>query len=382
MGLRFKSIKIHEISIPFRLGYTHALASRKEANSFILCIKTECGQKGYGESIPRSYLTGESMESVWHDIMRRWWPRVRDIEIDSYNELLPKLNDIYLDADRSRHTASYTGVELACIDAAGKAFKTPARNLIKKEPDKISETPFHCTGPIGTRSKIKSATLARIFNAIKFRDIKIKVGFDNDEKRLQKIRKICGPRVNLRADANAAWKLDQALENCEMLRRYNITSIEQPLAHYNIKEMAKINLESGLPVMADESLCTQEDADILIKEKACDIFNIRLGKCGGFSGGRAVYEKMKQANLKCQIGVLVGETSILTAAQQEFMYGIGEQLHHEAGFPKILLKRDPANGAQSPFWRGIIKEKSPRPGLGITVNSEILDRITVQKKEA
>jgi len=36
--------------------------------------------------------------------------------------------------------------------------------------------------------------------------------------------------------------------------------------------------------MADESLCSLDDGRRLIEERAADIFSIRLGKCGGFSG--------------------------------------------------------------------------------------------------
>ncbi|MHC4870540.1 MAG: mandelate racemase/muconate lactonizing enzyme family protein [Planctomycetota bacterium] len=380
MGIRFKKIEVREISVPFRFSYSHALASRREANNFIIKVTTECGWTGFGETIPRDYLTGETMESVWHDILRRWWPRVKELDVESYNQLLPAMHEIYVDADKSRHTASFAGIELACIDAAGKAFDCPARSVITPRPAADNNPDYFHTGPVGSRNKFKTKLITRAFRLLDFRDIKLKVGFENDEDRLSAVRKICGNKTDIRVDANAAWKTDEAIKVSEMLKKYHVTSIEQPVGGKNIKGMVKVTSEAGLKIMADESLCTSDDADLLINEKACNLFNIRLAKCGGFSGCLNIYEKMKEAGLECQLGVLVGETSILTAAQQEFMAALGPQLHHEFAFPKILLKHDPATGAHAPVWQGNIKNLPKSSGFGITVNNELLDRITVQKE--
>ncbi len=380
MGIRFKSIEIRKVEIPFRLKYTHALASRKEGSSIIVKVVTECGKVGYGETIPRSYLTGEDIDSVWHDILKRWWPRVKDIELNNYKEILPAFFDIYSDADRSRHTASYAGIELACIDAMGKAFNQPARNVIENYSQVAQDTIFKSTGPIGTKSIFKTKVIARIFKYLNFPDIKVKTGLDCDQERLQAIRKIFGKNTDIRADANAAWDTNTALKNCDYLKKYNISSIEQPVKADNIKGMARIKKESGIEVMADESLCTRNDAKILIAEHACDIFNIRLAKCGGFNGCLELHKIMKEANLSCQIGVLVGETSIITGAEQEFMTAIGPQRHHEFPFSKILLKKDPASGASAPLKNGCITPPSARKGFGVTVNEKTLDKITIDKK--
>ena len=70
--------------------------------------------------------------------------------------------------------------------------------------------------------------------------------------------------------------------------------------------------------MADESLCTIEDAQELIRMQAADIFNIRLGKCGGFLASLRLVELAQASGLDCHLGTLVGETGILSRAAEIF----------------------------------------------------------------
>ncbi len=76
MGVRFARLVLYEVCIPFRVRYRHALADRREARSLILAVTTEEGVTGYGEAIPRSYLTGEDLDSVRSDILTWLWPAI------------------------------------------------------------------------------------------------------------------------------------------------------------------------------------------------------------------------------------------------------------------------------------------------------------------
>jgi muconate cycloisomerase len=380
MGIKFRSIEIREIKIPFRFEYSHNLAARSEANTIIVAIYTDSGHIGYGEAIPRSYLTGETIETCKHDILKRWWPRVKEVEVERYADLLSIINDIWADADHTRHTASYAGIELACIDALGKAFSQPARYLVSGNDSTLKYTDF--TAPLGGGNMKKLKWTAIAFRLLGFKDVKLKLGYENDEERVKLVRGIFGSGVDIRVDSNAAWSTAEAIEKAKMLKRYSISSIEQPVEADNIVGMARARREGGIEIMADESLCNVSDARELIASRACGIFNIRLAKCGGYSGALAIMEKMNSAGLCAQIGVLVGETSILTAAGQEFLCGVGPQRYHETSFPKIFLKTDIANGASGVFFRGKASEKKSRPGFGVNILMDKLDSVTLNIEKA
>ena len=49
--------------IPFNFSFGHGAAKRKTSDSFLLVLKTDDGKIGIGEGLPRSYVTGETLNS-------------------------------------------------------------------------------------------------------------------------------------------------------------------------------------------------------------------------------------------------------------------------------------------------------------------------------
>ena len=67
-------------------------------------------------------------------------------------------------------------------------------------------------------------------------------------------------------------------------------------------------------MIVDESLVSLADAQALLAVQACDIFNIKISKCGGLLRSRAIAQLASEAGIDCQVGTHVGETDILGAA--------------------------------------------------------------------
>jgi L-alanine-DL-glutamate epimerase-like enolase superfamily enzyme len=106
-----------------------------------------------------------------------------------------------------------------------------------------------------------------------------------------------------------------------MLRRmrpFNIASIEQPVAAVDLAGMRRVREQTGVAVVADESLCSVDDARSLAAARAADVFNIRIGKCGGLLASLEVANFAHENGLRCQLGTLVGETGILSLAAETF----------------------------------------------------------------
>jgi L-alanine-DL-glutamate epimerase-like enolase superfamily enzyme len=147
--------------------------------------------------------------------------------------------------------------------------------------------------------------------------IKVKVGRADDLERLTIIADAA--RGPLRLDANGAWaSAEDAVRALRAMAAIPIASIEQPLPPADLEGARRIREETGLAVMADESLCTLADAERLIEARAADVFNIRIGKCGGVLGALRLVERARASGLGCQLGTLVGETGLLTRAAEIF----------------------------------------------------------------
>lgn len=374
MPIRFNRLDLYEVRIPFRFSFSHSLASRDEANSLILVLHTNRGEAGYGEVVPRGYLTGESTESAWHDICKLWWPQLKEITTapatDHVHGLLDKLEPLYEQADSLRRTASYAGIDIAAVDAFARACGIPGSSLFGQNACSMLHT-----GPIGAMSINKTAWVARILLWILgYRDFKIKLGRDDDLKRVKTVRRIIGD-YPLRADANAAWDVEQAIKMVRELKQLGIVSIEQPVRADDIAGMARVQTEGGLPVMADESLCTREDGRKLLDADAAKLWNVRLAKIGGFSGMINLIRMAKDTRL--HLGVLVGETELLTAAQRACS-GLAEFAHVEYAFSAVLLKKDPFKAnCGGAFGSG--EPLGNQPGLGVKLRYDILEKITVRR---
>lgn len=102
--------------------------------------------------------------------------------------------------------------------------------------------------------------LARIEEKLRmgFRCIKMKIGAIEFDKEMALIRHIreryTKEQIELRVDANGGFTPDEALEKLELLARYDIHSIEQPIRQHRWNDMARLCRESPLPVALDEEL--------------------------------------------------------------------------------------------------------------------------------
>ncbi|MEJ7615739.1 MAG: o-succinylbenzoate synthase [Pyrinomonadaceae bacterium] len=107
--------------------------------------------------------------------------------------------------------------------------------------------------------------------------VKIKPGWDH--KIIAGLRARY-PETQLMADANSAY----TLEDIDLLRQldaYQLTMIEQPLAHDDISDHAQLQREMRTPIWLDESIRSPEDARKAIDMNACRIINLKLGRVGG-----------------------------------------------------------------------------------------------------
>ena len=96
-----------------------------------------------------------------------------------------------------------------------------------------------------------------------FRCVKLKIGAIDFEQELDLIKRIRDRfsfhEVELRLDANGAFKYDEALYKLELLSQYAIHSIEQPIRQGQWAYMAELCRESPLPIALDEELIGVND---------------------------------------------------------------------------------------------------------------------------
>ncbi len=203
-------------------------------------------------------------------------------------------------------------------------------------------------------------------------------GYD-DVQRLGVIRRWAGRKIDIRLDANEAWTPAEAVERIRALEPFGISAVEQPLPHADADALRDVRRQIRTPIMLDESLCSRIDAERAADGEMCDLFNIRLSKCGGFIPSLRLAQFAKQRGLGCQLGCQVGETAVLSAAGRHFAASVAGLRYLEGSYDRHLVHEALAMTDLTFGWGGWAAAL-PGPGLGFTLDSQALARVTVRQE--
>ena len=125
--------------------------------------------------------------------------------------------------------------------------------------------------------------------------------------------------------------------------------------------------------MADESCCTQYDANRLATLQACDYFNIKLGKSGGIYNALKIVEVGNQHNIKMQIGSFM-ESRLATTAFVHFAYSNNSIVHFDLDTP-LMMAEDPIENGLQYLANGVVTIDDT-PGIGASINEAYLKQLT------
>ncbi|HSK30186.1 MAG TPA: enolase C-terminal domain-like protein [Candidatus Limnocylindria bacterium] len=376
-----ESVTIYQLRIPFHQAFGHALHSREESDAVIVKVRDSEGATGFGESLPRTYVTGETTASMIAHLREQLAPKILRERFAPGWETLEYLQSVMADWTRTEGgdviawNAAFCAGELALLDWSLRADACALADLL---PPARYEVVY--SGVISADAPADAAALAKRMARLGLRQVKVKVGTDDDFARLEAVRKAVGDAVELRADANGAWSAEKAVEQLRRLEKFHLAAIEQPVPAADLVGMKTVRNQCGIPVMADESLVTIEQARRLIELGACNLFNIRLSKNGGIAGSLAIAKLASEAGIKIQVGAQVGETGILSAAGRTFATHVPALVFAEGSFGTWLLAED-ISFENLAFGYGGRAPLLKTRGLSVTVNEDTLERLAVEKFE-
>lgn len=363
------------VSLPFVEKFSHSLGSRAASESILVSVQTAQGVTGWGEGMPRTYVTGEDFDSCVKHGRGVLWPRLRgrEIEATDLRALLTQLDDL-LPARATdgaiAHNAVRCAFELAVVDAW---LRTRGRGLGDELPRARDEVAYSAVIPTGSLESTTSH--AKQYKMLGFEQVKVKIDGRDDVARMGAVRAVFGPEASLRVDGNAAYTVETALESLSMECR--VDSAEQMLARGSLADWAALTARSPVPIMVDESLVTEEDAAELIAAKACHLFNIRISKCGGLGPTLRIVERARAAGVGFQMGCHVGESAILSVVGRHLACHLADLKFVEGSFGTLLLKEDLARETVRFGHRGRAKFITG-PGFGVEVRADVVERHAVR----
>ena len=352
----------------------------------MVCCVLKDGTVGFGEGVPREYVTGETVDTAL-ELLQKSNVQSQLNRCQNFAEVLEmaeslKLNPIPGDDRQCQGNAARCALELAILDAGGRCYGETLTNATKMlAPELYSFLPkVQYSGAITSAKGFKAKVRAWAMRIYGFSQLKIKVGMEgyDDAKRLQSIRKRVGKKMDLRVDANEAWSSSEAVEKIRELEPCNLSSVEQPIPHEQVNHLSEIRKEINVPIMLDESLCSMVDAERALERGTCDVFNVRISKCGGYLPSLRLAQFAKKHNLAYQLGCQVGETAILSGAGRHFATSVSGLRAAEGSYDRHLVKE--ALGTEDITFRwGGWAPAMISSGHSVEVASEALERVTVRR---
>ena len=270
-------LQLFAVDLPFKTAFRHAAAARTTSESLFLRMALDSGVDGWGEALPRAYVSGESRQDAFALLRDQVLPALVGRRFQSLPEVVSFLEKCdgkappeWVPPDVPQ-TSAWCCVDLALLDAFGRAFGEPAGPAVadRQAPAAAGLDRYRYSGVVSAGRGwpyVKSLLKIRAFG---FRQVKLKLERDGALRAARTARRLLGRRVDLRVDANMAWDVDQALEVIQQLRTVGIRSFEQPIAAGDLAGLARLVAESSAEIVVDEGLTDRESLQTLISRRAC-----------------------------------------------------------------------------------------------------------------
>ena len=364
--MRIQSLATTIIDIPFILPATFSTGT-SEAQSFVIVnLVTEDGVTGYGEAAilgDGPYWNEETSESIKATIDRYIAPLVIGDDVLHPVRILHCLENRI-----SGNKFAKAAVEMAILDAAGKALELPVYMLLGglfRERLPLSWT--LATGEPEAEIEQTQELWDRGHRIFKF-----KVGTNTVAEDTQRIRAWRNrfPDASLRIDANQGWDELSTLVAARNMAELRIDFLEQPLPKMNWAGMARLRHKIDIPLMVDESACTTTDLVELARLRAADAVSFKPAKSGGLYAALRLAAIADGAYMHGYVGCM-RETGIGTAAYAHFAAAVpGVDLGCELFGPLMLRNDIVTSGVR--YESGEIVVPSGN-GLGVEVDMDAIE---------
>ena len=356
--------EVYKFNVPLKAPFITAFGKEENAENIVVVLRTDKGISGFGECNPFLPINGENIDTCY-TLARYFATLLKGSNALDISGCLARM-DRFIYANQSIKSA----FDMALHDIAAQAAGVPLYVFLGGKKNKTLSTDY--TVSIGEVKKM-------VYDAIKikadgFPAIKINVGegADPDIERVKAIREAVGPDIPLRMDANQGWSPEDARKVFKALKKTGIEFCEEPILRKSFHDMQKLRKHSSIPIMADETCCDDRDARLLIEMKACDKFNIKVGKAGSLQVARRILKQAEKAKMDCQIGAFMESRLAMTAFGH---LALSSKAVKYCDFDTPLMHAEDYVTGGIQYQANGEMTVPDSPGLGASIEPEILKRM-------
>lgn len=357
--MRLNSVEVIPYALPFKEPYVTARGVLLQREMVLLRARDEDGVVGLGEAVPLALRGGVGLSEV-----------VRELE--GYAECVALGKEF--DA-RAMSAPARCAVETALMDLRGRragsgggaADEAVACNatLVAGMPEAVAAEALRWAEDGFTTFKLKlgaeTANEADNRPRLRSRD-------STDVEQVRAVREAVGSEARIRVDVNEAWDLETAKRVLAELEPLGIELAEQPVA--GLEAMAELATSTSIPLAADESLASCDEAETAAALGACAYTGIKLSKVGGPEEALAIADVLPAyvaSALDGPVGIAAAAQVALSLAETEHP----ERLHLAHGLATQRLFASTIASVECEIRDGVL-HLPPGPGLGIDIDEDAL----------
>ncbi|HVU09900.1 MAG TPA: mandelate racemase/muconate lactonizing enzyme family protein [Phototrophicaceae bacterium] len=372
--MRITNVTAVHVSIPLVVPYVFARGIMRSFDNVVVRIDTDDGVIGYGESAPLfNSATGDS--AVVAEAIGRLGKALIGRDPFDVEALVRQTL-----AGAGGNVDCVAGIDVALWDVMGKALDLPSYQLMGG----LSQEKIPVDFTLSSAPPEAMAVTATSVHEMGFQGVVVKVTGKSVKLAVDEVlqvRAALPADCTVRVDCNGGFTRENALEFLRAIADKNIELVEQPVAQGDL-EGARACRAFGIRISLDESLITLADAIAIVRADACDIFNIKIPRVGGFLLAKRMAAIADAAGLP----VICGGRTVLEisrAASRHFAAStpgtIG--LKHEGPGPASQELSDDVTSKrtdrQATGRAGGFVTVEDEPGLGMDISWEKIEQYAV-----
>jgi L-alanine-DL-glutamate epimerase-like enolase superfamily enzyme len=358
--MRIERLELTPFALSFRTPYLTARGQLERRELILVRLRSSGGPDGLGEVAPLALRGGPGLGTLADELRQLCAPVIEGAKLTTST-----LGDlIAVCAARGVSRQGLAGVDLALHDLLGKAEGEPVWRLLGAT--QATPIPCNATLPAGDPSVV--AERASEWAERGYTTFKLKLGTNEDIQQVAAVREAVGPDACVRIDANGVWPVDHAVEMLARLERFGIELAEQPAA--DLEGLAEVRRRSRIPIAADESVVSAEDAERAVELGACEVATVKVAKAGGLVAGLDVAREIP-SYLSSALDGPVGIAAAAHLAQLIPRPGLSAQLAHGLATAALFNETIASVGAEIRDAALVLPDA---PGLGVEIDELALRR--------
>jgi O-succinylbenzoate synthase len=369
MAVRVDAITLRELRIPLRTPFRTSHGTTEARRVALIELRVDGRTAAWSECVAgeRPDYTSETFETAWH-VLEAWVaPSVIGRPFDAPEDIAEALGWI------RGHPMARAAVEMGCWAALAERRGESLAALLGG-----TRTALPCARTLGiTDDHDLLASRARAAVEDGYARIKLKIEPGRDREPLRVVRGAVGPEVAVSADANGAYRLEDAGELAR-LDGVGLAMIEQPLPARDFAALAELQTRIATPICLDESIESVEDARTMLALDAGRIVNIKPGRVGGFGEALAIHDLCVERGIDAWCGGMF-ETGLGRAYNAALASLPGFTMAGDLTPASAYLADDIVTPPARPFDGSVPVPAGP--GVGVAVDRERIDALTVRRTD-